>query len=134
MKFKINDRDWEILEVNQAKMRELEHDEDEKNTYFGLTNYEEQLIYIWEDLHPQQKRQTLIHELFHCYVGCYYSFQDTAYSEEIVCNLVGNSHDIIHKIVDDYFAEKEIIKIEMDKIKCDVENLTKLNKSGNIKM
>ena len=125
MKFKMNDRDWEIIEVNQTKMRELEHDNDEKNTYFGLTNYEEQLIYIWEDLHPQQKRQTLIHELFHCYVGCYYSFQETAYSEELVCNLVGNSHDIIHKIVEDYFTEKEIIKMEMDKIKRDVENLTK---------
>lgn len=132
MKFKMNDRDWEIVEVNQVKMRELEHDEDEKNTYFGLTNYESQLIYIWEDLHPQQKRQTLIHELFHCYVGCYYSFQETAYSEELVCNLVGNSHDIIHKIVEDYFEEKEIIKIEMDKIKCDIENLTKNDKGGNI--
>ena len=37
MKFKINDRKWEIKEVNQDKMRELEHDVDSKNTYFGLT-------------------------------------------------------------------------------------------------
>ena len=57
MKFKMNDRDWEILEVDQNKMRELEKDEDEKNTYFGLTNYEGQLIYIWKDLHPQQKNK-----------------------------------------------------------------------------
>lgn len=103
MKFKMNDRDWEIIEVDQNKMRELENDENEKNTYFGLTVYESQIIYLWDGLHPQQKRQTLIHELFHCYVGCYYSFQETAYTEELVCNLVGNSHDIIHKIVEDYF-------------------------------
>lgn len=103
MKFKMNNRDWEIIEVDQKKMRELEKDTDEKNTYYGLTVYDMQIIYIWEDLHPQQKRQTLIHELFHSYIGCYYSFQETVYTEELVCNLVGNSHDIIHKIVEDYF-------------------------------
>ena len=105
MKFKINDRKWEIKEVNQDKMRELEHDVDSKNTYFGLTIYEEQKIYLLEDLKSEQKRQTLIHELFHCYIGVYASFQDFQINEEVVCNLVGNSHDIIHKIVVDYFGE-----------------------------
>ena len=113
MKFKMNDRDWEIKEVDQNKMRELENDDNEKNTYFGLTTYESQTIWLWKDLHPNQKRQTLIHELFHCYVGCYYSFQDTAYTEELVCNLVGNSHDIIHKIVEDYF-NKVNVSIDVD--------------------
>lgn len=106
MKFKINNRDWIIKEVNQKQLRELEKDNEERNTYYGLTVYDEQTIYIWQDLHPQQKRQTLIHELFHCYVGCFYSFQETVYTEELVCNLVGNSHDIIHKIVTEYFKEK----------------------------
>lgn len=109
MKFKMNDRDWEIKEVDQKKMRELENDNDEKNTYYGLTTYDNQTIWIWQDLHPNQKRQTLIHELFHCYVGCYYSFQETVYTEELVCNLVGNSHDIIHKIVEDYFTTNNIV-------------------------
>lgn len=103
MKFKMNNRDWNIKEVCQKKMQELENDENEKNTYYGLTVYDSQTIYIWKELHPQQKRQTLIHELFHCYIGCYYSFQETAYAEELVCNLVGNSHDIIHGIVEKYF-------------------------------
>lgn len=106
MKFKINNRDWKIKEVKQEKMRELEKDDEERNKYYGLTVYDEQTIYIWQDLHPQQKRQTLIHELFHCYVGCFYSFQETVYTEELVCNLVGNSHDIIHKIVTEYFKEE----------------------------
>lgn len=103
MKFKMNNRDWNIKEVCQKKMQELENDENEKNTYYGLTVYDSQTIYIWKELHPQQKRQTIIHELFHCYIGCYYSFQETAYTEELVCNLVGNSHDIIHEIVEKYF-------------------------------
>lgn len=103
MKFKINDRDWEIIEVDQNKMRELEKDDNEKNEYYGLTVYNEQIIYLWEKLPKQQKRQTLIHELFHCYLGVYVSFQDLNLTEEVVCNLIANSHDIIHKIVEDYF-------------------------------
>jgi len=103
MKFKINDRDWEIIEVDQNKMRELEKDDNEKNEYYGLTVYNEQIIYLWEKLPKQQKRQTLIHELFHCYLGVYVSFQDLNLTEEVVCNLTANSHDIIHKIVEDYF-------------------------------
>jgi len=103
MKFKINDRDWEIIEVDQNKMRELEKDDNERNEYYGLTVYNEQIIYLWEKLPKQQKRQTLIHELFHCYLGVYVSFQDLNLTEEVVCNLTANSHDIIHKIVEDYF-------------------------------
>ena len=106
MKFKINDRDWEIIEVDQNKMRELEKDDNEKNEYYGLTLYNEQIIYLWEKLPRQQKRQTLIHELFHCYLGVYVSFQDLNLTEEVVCNLTANSHDIIHKIVEDYFKSK----------------------------
>lgn len=107
MKFKMNNRDWEIIEVDQNKMRELEKDDNEKNEYYGLTVYNEQIIYLWEKLPKQQKRQTLIHELFHCYLGVYVSFQDLNLTEEVVCNLTANSHDIIHKIVKDYFKMKE---------------------------
>lgn len=103
MKFRINDRDWEIIEVDQNKMRELEKDDNERNEYYGLTVYNKQIIYLWEKLPKQQKRQTLIHELFHCYLGVYVSFQDLNLTEEVVCNLTANSHDIIHKIVEDYF-------------------------------
>jgi hypothetical protein len=38
----------------------------------------------------------------HCYIGCYlYEFK--SFDEENVCNISANSHDIIHKIVEDYF-------------------------------
>ena len=54
MKFKINDRDWEIVEASQAKMCEVENiPEDPTNKFFGLCCYDSQTIYIWEDLHPQ---------------------------------------------------------------------------------
>ena len=113
MKFKINDRDWEIVEASQAKMCEVEGvEEDARNKFFGLCCYDSQTIYIWEDLHPQQKRETLLHELFHCYIGVYCSFEDMQWNIDIICNLVGNSHDIIHKIVEDYFDTK--IKMTID--------------------
>lgn len=107
MKFVMNDRDWEIIEVDQNKMRELEKDDNEKNEYYGLTVYNEQIIYLWEKLPKQQKRQTLIHELFHCYLGVYVSFQDLNLTEEVVCNLTANSHDIIHEIVERYFDNEK---------------------------
>ena len=109
MKFKINDRDWEIVEASQSKMCEVEGiQEDPTNKFFGLCCYDSQIIYIWENLHPQQKRETLLHELFHCYMGVYCSFEDMQWNIDIICNLVGNSHDIIHKIADDYFKETKI--------------------------
>lgn len=106
MKFKINNRDWEIVEVDQEKMRGLEKDDNEKNTYYGLTIYDEQRIYLWEQLPKEQKRQTLLHEMLHCYIGVYVSFQDLQLNEEVVCNISANSHDLIHEIVERYFNEK----------------------------
>ena len=65
-------------------------------------SYDEQTIYIDKDLHIEQKRQTLMHELMHCYIGNYlYSTKE--YTEEDLWNISANSHDIIHKIVEDYF-------------------------------
>ena len=106
MKFKINNRDWEIVEVNQAKMRELEKDENERNEYYGLTVYSDQKIYLWKELANDQKRQTLLHEMLHCYIGVYVSFQELVLNEEMVCNISANSHDLIHEVVERYFNEK----------------------------
>ena len=111
MKFKMNDRTWEIIELSQEEIRkkykEYKYDgEPQDGRYFGLTYMDSQKIYIDKDLHIEQKRQTLLHELMHCYIGCYL-FNHDNYTEEHICNISANSHDIIHKIVDDYFKEKE---------------------------
>ena len=111
MKFKMNNREWEIRELSQEEIRQ--HIEDYKydgkpikvGKYFGQTYFDEQIIYIDKDLHIEQKKQTLLHELMHCYIGCYlYEFK--SFDEENVCNISANSHNIIHKIVEDYFKEK----------------------------
>lgn len=106
MKFKINDREWEIKEIPQD-MFEPTSDPAEQGVCYGLCAYNEQIIYLWKDLHKEQKRRTLMHELLHCYIGCYISFEDIGnYPEDVMCNICANSHDIIHKIVEDYFKEE----------------------------
>ena len=106
MKFKINNRIWTIEEVDQETSREEIEDKDGQSWYHGLTVYSQQIIYIWKDMKVEAKRQTLIHELLHCYIGVYCSFQDMNYTEEILCNICSNSHDIIHKMVEDYFERE----------------------------
>lgn len=107
-KFKMNNRDWEIEELSQEEMRQKYKDykydgEPQTGRYFGLTYQDTQKIYLDRDLHIQQKRQTLMHELMHCYIGCYLFDNCEKYSVEDLCNISANSHDIIHNIVNDYF-------------------------------
>ena len=72
MKFEINNREWVIREASQEDLK-LEQG-DIEGTYFGLTIPSKQKILIWEELDKTQKRQTLMHELMHCYVCNYISF------------------------------------------------------------
>ena len=108
MKFIMNDRQWEIKEISQEEIRKhikdykYDGEPSEIGRYYGQTYFDEQIIYIDKDLHIEQKRQTLMHELMHCYIGCYlYEFK--SFDEENVCNISANAHDMIHKIVEDYF-------------------------------
>ena len=64
-----------------------------------------------------------MHELMHCYIDCYVSFQAVVYNEEILCHISANSHDIIHKIVEDYFKAKK----EWNKNKSNLYNKTNNN-------
>ena len=103
MKFKINGREWEIIEAPQEKLKEIQKDKSEQGEYFGLTCYDTQKIYLWNTLTKEAKRQTLMHELMHCYIGVYCSFQDMTWTEDIICNLCANAHDTIETITKAYF-------------------------------
>lgn len=117
MKFKMNNRDWEIIELSQDEIRQhlkdYKYDGDpQEGKYFGQTYMDEQKIYLDKDLHIQQKKQTLMHELMHCYIGCFlFENGKEHYTEEDICNISANAHDIIHEIVTKYFPEKEYTKI-----------------------
>ena len=107
MKFKMNNQNWTIEEISQEKLKEENNDTDIHTWYHGLTVYSSNKIYLWKDMTIDVKRQTLLHELMHCYIGCYCSFQDMQYTEDILCNICANSHDIIHEIVEKYFKDSD---------------------------
>ena len=63
------------------------------------------MIVLDKDLSVTQKRKTLRHELVHCYIGSYISFEDVNnWNEDQICDLVANSYDIIEKIINSYFG------------------------------
>ena len=82
----------------------IEKEMNEETLYvYGLTKYDNHKIYINKELCFDMKRKTLMHELMHCYIEEYVSLELEDYKEETMCNISANSHDIIHKIVKDYF-------------------------------
>jgi Zn-dependent peptidase ImmA (M78 family) len=106
MKFKINNRQWEIKEVESDFLLKKYKEYDEQALYcFGMTKYEIQTIFINKDMNKEVKKQTLYHELMHCYIWSYANIH-SEYTEEELCDLSSNSHDIIHKIVEEYLVEK----------------------------
>lgn len=115
MKFKINNREWKIIETsqeaikNKQNIRRANEEENIKSIdsrYYGITYCDEQKIYIDEDLPKDRKKATLIHELAHCYIDNYITHCDKQYTEEDVADIVSNSHDIIRNIADKYFEVK----------------------------
>lgn len=112
-KFKINNRNWRIIEASQEtikrkqNIRRANEEENVKSIdrrYFGITYFDEQTIYIDEDLPVDRKRATLIHELTHCYISNYITHRyEESYDEEMVADIVSNSYDIITEIINKYF-------------------------------
>lgn len=116
MKFKINNREWKIIEASQQAIKNMQNirkANEEENLksidvrYYGITYCDEQKIYIDKDLPIDRKKATLIHELTHCYIFNYITHCDKQYTEEDVADIVSNSYDIIHEIVEKYFEVKD---------------------------
>ncbi len=101
-KFYMNSREWKIIEDTQLQIKEKNNKNDD-DYYFGICDYREQIIYLDKDLCDEAKQQTLLHELMHCYLYCYYTNTDELYNEEVLCNVSANSHIVIDKIFKSYF-------------------------------
>lgn len=126
MKFKINGMDWQIKEVSQEYLKRVVEDKENDGEYYGLCRFKTQTIYLFEDLPFQQKRKTLMHELTHCYIGSHitFTFLNNA-TEDVWCDIVANSHDIIHDIVEAYFYKP---KVSLDEFKQKIEELCEKEK------
>ena len=104
MKFKMNNDEWEIKEINNAEVN-IMCGSDERETFtHGSTQYSDQVIYLNNE--APNKRKTLYHELTHCFMYEYgHNQHEREYNNEDVCEICACSHDTIHKIVEDYFKE-----------------------------
>ena len=112
MTLKINEFDYYIIEASQEQIREVienyhkqgMEEEPKLARYMGLTLSDVGEIYLDRDLPDDRKRQVLMHELMHAYISSYITNTDT-FNLEAVCDISANSHDIIHKITEDYFKK-----------------------------
>lgn len=106
-KFKMNNRTWEIIEVPQkALCDEFNEEVSTSKIYFGLCKFSQQIIMLEETLCPEQKEKTLLHELMHCYISSFIAFGIGQVDEDTICDISANSHNIIHKIANDYYNWK----------------------------
>ena len=98
----MNNSYYAIKEVSQEELQKEIADEND-GYYYGQTRFQKQIILIDKDLSVERKRKTLIHELTHVYIREYLTTRDINPDEEVLCDIHANCHDIIHKIVENYF-------------------------------
>lgn len=99
MKFKINNTEWIIKEV--------EKNEFDLENVLGETDYEKQEIRIWKEC--KNKNRTLKHELCHVFLWEYAQTQreERKYDYEEVCEIVACSNDFINEVVEKYKQESD---------------------------
>ena len=102
MKFKINNINWEIIELAEKELSDR-YGGDEYEFLYGFCSYTENKIYINSKLVHDRKKHTLIHELTHCWTfenG--WGFNDKV-SREDLCNIVAGINSFINEILGKYF-------------------------------
>nr|DAY80340.1 MAG TPA: Protein DA1 [Caudoviricetes sp.] len=106
MKFKINNTEWLIEEVDEATI----NNEMKSDGTLGVTIYRTQTIMLLKD--QANIIKTLKHELTHVWLYEYGHNQndDKTFSYEDVCEVVASINDFINEVVNKYSKiEEEII-------------------------
>lgn len=104
--FSMNNRTFTIYEVNQNDL--MRYKNEETGYFYGQSHFKHNEVWLDKDLTNDIKRETLYHELLHCYIVSFITTQDIEhYDEELMCDISARSHNLIHKIVDDYFKYLE---------------------------
>ena len=104
MEFEMNSRKWIIEEKPESELLE-EYHKRQPHAYacMGLTFYKEHKIWIAKELCKDEKVRTLKHELTHCYIWMNGFYNVDFNNEELICDFIASSIDIIYKIAEDYF-------------------------------
>lgn len=102
MRFKINNTEWIIEEVDEATI----NNEMKADGTLGVTIYKTQKIMLLKD--QVNIIKTLKHELTHVWMYEYGHNQndDKTFSYEDVCEVVASSNDFINEIVQEYLKKK----------------------------
>lgn len=103
MKFKINNTEWNIKEIDEATM----NNEMKNDFTLGVTIYRTQEILLLEN--QANIIKTLKHELMHVWLYEYGHAQnnEAKYNYEDICEIVASSNDFINKIIKEYEEKKE---------------------------
>jgi hypothetical protein len=98
MKFKINNTEWLIEEVDEATI----NNEMKSDGTLGVTIYRTQTIMLLKD--QANIIKTLKHELTHVWLYEYGHNQndDKTFSYEDVCEVVASSNDFINEVIKEY--------------------------------
>ena len=105
MKFKMNDLEFTIRYASANEVKAVFNDKNEDSYYYGVTTLSKQEILINNEISREKQKETLYHELMHCYIFCYLC-NGLQFDEEGLCNISAKSHNIINKISDDFFEGK----------------------------
>ncbi|MCI8482227.1 MAG: hypothetical protein HFJ27_04000 [Clostridia bacterium] len=119
MKFKINNREWEIKEISNADMKN--EYETENKFIHGITIYSENTICLNKDSKDMIKN--LKHELIHAWLYEYGHNQDEKeFNNEDVCEIVASSNDFINEVIEEY-KKQNIIETTDEEIYIDDQKI-----------
>lgn len=98
MKFKINNTEWNIKEVDEA----IINNEMKQDGTLGVTIYKTQEILLLEN--QANLIKTLKHELTHVWLYEYGHRQDDEkkFDYEDICEIVASSNDFINEMIEQY--------------------------------
>ena len=105
MKFEMNGHTWEIVEVGHKEIiEEYSKDGDMSNiaSIYAFVRFSDHKLFLDVDNCLDTQKRALLHELMHTYIYEYCSWEMN-FNEEIVCDLVANSHDVINEIAKEYW-------------------------------
>ena len=128
MKFKINNTEWKIEEVDEATI----NNEMKADGTLGVTIYRTQKVMLLKD--QANIIKTLKHELTHVWLYEYGHNQndDKTFTYEDVCEMVASSNDFINEIIKEYLEQnKPYIERLKERYKDDIIDALKSSMETN---
>ena len=128
MKFKINNTEWTIEEVDEATI----NNEMKNDGTLGVTIYKTQKIMLLKN--QANIIKTLKHELTHVWLFEYGHNQndEKTFSYEDVCEIVASSNDFINEIIKEYLEQnKPYIERLKERYKDDIIDALKYSMETN---